>query len=102
MDHRTDTQLVDEALARFLDEPTWASRLLTATAGDLEATPDETLNPAILCRALNSAMDRIFAGLPEEVTTEAAAIACDALPYSFPLDTAGTYAAALRHTAQEL
>lgn len=92
---------LDTALARILSEPSWAHRLLCATARVLEdEQPFQTMNPTVLCDAVNDSVQHALAGLPDVVVTESTMRATDALPDMRPGITAGEYALQVRAAAR--
>jgi hypothetical protein len=89
---------LDTALARILSEPSWAHRLLHATARTLEEQPFLVMNYRLLTDALNEAKDQVCAGLPDVVVCQATETAMSAVP-AVRDETAGEYTLRLRAAA---
>ncbi|WP_371612894.1 hypothetical protein [Streptomyces clavifer] len=83
----------DTELQRFLDGPSHAQQILTATASSLQSEdPFVPLTLGILNATLDGAAYVLTDGLPNIVAIEAAEQAARALPTIHPGETADAYA----------
>ncbi|MGA5424544.1 hypothetical protein [Streptomyces lavendulocolor] len=100
MPERTDWSALDDTLARFLQEPSHASRILTTAADVLVGDPFLTINAWTLDHAVRIAAHQVTDGLPDAVAAEADRLARLALPLAHPGETCDCYALRLRDIAR--
>jgi hypothetical protein len=102
MPERTDWSELDNTLTRLLQEPSYASKIVTATADVLDGDPFLTVNAMTMDYAAKIAAHQVTDGLPDVVAVEALAAATRALPLAYPGETCGEYAIRLRAVAKAL